>query len=66
MSPGPEKTTPPAEANPGGRRAEGRPTICSESTSTATVMQHGCIGPEPLADVLARVLGRVVGREGSS
>lgn len=66
MSPGAEKTTPPAEANPGGREAESRPTISSESTSTATEMQHGCIGPEPLADVLRRVLGRIAGREVAS
>lgn len=44
MSPGAQKTTPPAEANPGGRGAEDGPTICRESTSTATEMQHGCIG----------------------
>lgn len=61
MSPGPEKTTPPAEANPGGREAEGRPTISSESTLRAVELQEAeplPLSPEHVAHLETSGLSR--------
>lgn len=60
--PPPENANAPTEGPRRSSDVNGSP----HSTAPETKMQPDCIGPEPLRDVLARVLGRVVGREGSS